>query len=156
MPYEPSLIRQVEPTFTCCKCHEIKPVQPTGGTGYATNRDNDDKTCYACCAIADRAYMDSHDRITLYLIVDHESLAVNDVSHEHNVRNKICPRNYGWKVTNWPGSLVLHPFRVREGRHNIAGKRYDCWFNDHKNRKWHGVQYGDNTQIVHCRKLKTA
>ncbi len=140
-------------TFRCVRCNQDKPVQTDGGTGYASDSETDEKTCYACCADVDREYMEQNGKITLYLTVDHESLAANGTSHEYCVKNKIHPRNYGWKITNWPGSLVIHPFRVREGRHNIARTRYDVWFN-HNGKAWHGVQYGDNTQIVHCRKLK--
>lgn len=56
------------------------------------------------------------------------------------------------KLTNWPGSLEI-PCRVKRGRHNMAGTRYDVWFRLH-GKEWHGVQYGDNTQICHCKRLK--
>lgn len=60
-----------------------------------------------------------------------------------------------YEVTNWVGSMRLKPWRVRKGRHNIAGTRYDVWFNL-DGATWHGVQYGENTQIVRCKRLKQA
>ena len=35
---------------------------------------------------------------------------------------------------------------------DIAGKRLDVWFYGPDGYIWHGVQYGDNTQIVHCKR----
>lgn len=57
------------------------------------------------------------------------------------------------KITNWPGSLSF-PCIVRKGRHNIARVRYDANFAGPDGNRWHGVQYGDNTQIIHCKRLK--
>jgi hypothetical protein len=99
-------------------------------TGYGTTRDGK-KRCYACCAAADRAAMEKTGRAVLYL-----SKGVD-----------------GYTVGNWPGSLKLRA-SVRTGRHNIAGKRYDAWFS-FGGARWHGVTYGDNTQLCHCRRLKS-
>ena len=57
------------------------------------------------------------------------------------------------EVMNWPGTLRF-PAHVRKGRHNIAGSRYDVWFAGPDGFQWHGVQYGDNTQICHCKRTK--
>jgi hypothetical protein len=118
-------------SFLCAKCGLKKPVQNQGGTGYATN-DANERVCYACCADVDREYLRSHDRISLYLSKD---------------------KTGHYEITNWPGTLRFSPYRVREGRHNIAGSRYDAWFS-FEGAGWHGVQYGENTQIIHCRKAK--
>jgi hypothetical protein len=40
------------------------------------------------------------------------------------------------------------------GRHNIAGVRYDVWFRGPDGHVWWGVQYGDMTQICHCKRTK--
>lgn len=101
-------------------------------TGYGLDADGN-KHCYACCAERDRKSMSETGRATLYL----QHLA-----------------NESFKVTNWPGSLTFLPFRARIGRHNIARKRYDVWFNDSEGHTWHGVTYGDDTQICHCRRSK--
>lgn len=99
-------------------------------TGYG--QDNDGKTfCYECCAAKDRASMIEDGRATLYLTKDGDR----------------------YKVSNWPGSLRFDVDYVRKGRHNIAGCRYDVWFTGPDGRNWHGVQYGEQTQILHCRAI---
>jgi hypothetical protein len=60
-----------------------------------------------------------------------------------------CGTGYGY----WPGTLKIR-CGVRTGRHNIAGKRYDVWFVGPDGKNWHGVTYGDNTQICRVRRLK--
>jgi hypothetical protein len=57
------------------------------------------------------------------------------------------------RVTNWPNSLSFKG-HVSKGRHNIAGTRYDVWFTGPDGHRWHGTQYGDNTQICHCKRTK--
>lgn len=86
--------------------------------------------CYACIAKLERAEMLDTKRMALY-----------DCDNE---------------VTNWPGSLRFRVAYRSKGRHNIAGNRYDLWFTGPDGRPWWGVRYGDNTQIVHCREIKTS
>ena len=113
---------------TCDKCGEpIVRASASVGTGYATN-DKNEMICYDCCAINDREHMRSTGRIMLY-----------DTDTE---------------LTNWPGTLRFPSTYRRKGHHNIAGNRYDMWFH-FDGFEWHGVRYGDNTQIVHCRRTKT-
>ena len=100
-------------------------------TGYGIDRDGK-KHCYACCADDDRKQMQETGRITLYLS---ES------------------KTGEWSVSNWPGSLRFPCNVPRVSRHNIARWRYDVWFTAN-GENWHGVQYGDNTQICHCRRTK--
>lgn len=103
-------------------------------TGYGT--DANGKTyCYDCCAEADKKEMRKTGRATLYLII------VNNGTS-----------NYA-KVTNWPGSLVFDYLHYRKGHHNIAGTRYDVWFK-FEGKTWHGVTFGDMTQICHCKVTK--
>lgn len=115
----------------CSKCSQeiIKPNNSS--TGYGVDKDNN-KVCYACCAVEDKKYMVEHDKITLYLTI-----------HDNDA-----------KVTNWPGSLVFDNLYYTIGRHNWGLPRYDVWFMDHADQNWHGIQIGDNTQLVHCKKLK--
>ncbi len=94
-------------------------------TGYGV-AENGDRHCYACCAERDRASMRETGRATLYLTEK--------------------------GITNWPASLCLPVEHRKTGRHNIARKRYDVWFS-FEGQHWHGVQYGDNTQIVHCKRI---
>jgi hypothetical protein len=119
-------------SFTCSDCMLTPPVNDSGGTGYATILEEgmEHKICYACMARRDRDFMDEHGKIALYYD--------------------------GHKVTNWPGTLHFQLLSIHHGRHNIAGSRVDLWFKDHNRRIWHGVQYGNNTQVIHCRRLKSA
>lgn len=116
---------------TCYKCK--KEIKPDGlGTGYGIY--NNHKYCYPCCATLDKQNMEKDNKIVLYLSKD----------------------NCFYSVSNWPGTLKIKVDYFREGRHNIAGVRRDVWFHDHKGVKWHGVCYGDFTQLLHCRKLKVS
>jgi hypothetical protein len=114
-------------TFKCSRCEQVKPVQTEGGTGYAL-QDNGAPVCYACCAELDKEYMREHGKISLYL-------ADRD-------------------VTNWPGSLRFPVWSIKKSPHNIARWRYDAWFNGPDGHVWHGVQYGENTQLIHCKRTK--
>ena len=95
--------------------------------GYGTTADGK-RHCYTCCADQDRSAMVRDGKIVLYLTEK--------------------------GVTNWPGSLVFPVVHKRKGRHNMAGTRYDVWFTGPEGRNWHGVQYGENTQLCHCRRVK--
>ena len=119
--------------YTCSRCN--KEIQNTTqdqlGTGYGLDMD-DNKICYTCCAMLDREHMGTHNKIVLYL----------------------SKEKFNWEVTNWPGTLKFKVHSLKSGRHNIARTRIDVWFTDHNNREWWGVQYGENTMLVHCKKLK--
>ena len=111
--------------------HEPSPhAEFTTGYGIMNNK----KYCYDCCAKTDREDMENSGRATLYLT-------------KKDVNGSIS-----WEVKNWPGSLKFKAY-VKKGSHNIARTRYDAWFtvND---KRWHGVQYGENTQIIHCKRVK--
>jgi hypothetical protein len=126
--------------FRCSQCGEAKPFPLNGGgTGYGLTKDNA-FTCYACCGENDRRNMIETGKAFLYLT--------------HPV---IKNRQYTFadgKITNWPGTLSM-PCRVKRGAHNIARYRYDAWFTGPDGKPWHGVQYGDNSQIIRCKRLKT-
>ena len=55
-------------------------------------------------------------------------------------------------VQNWPGSLKI-PCHTRCGDHNIARTRYDVWFK-FEGYEWWGVYYGEDTQLIHCKRTK--
>ena len=44
-------------------------------------------------------------------------------------------------------------FAVSRAIYYIAGIRYDCWFR-FEGFWWWGVRYGNNTEIVHCKRTK--
>jgi hypothetical protein len=124
-------------SFTCDRCGLQKSY--TGiGTGYARN-DKDEKICYDCCAILDTEYMLEHGKIALYL-------------DEKTVGHNGCLTKR--EVTNWPGTLRFPVHYATKGRHNIARTRTDVWFIGPNRTRWHGVIYGSDTQICHCKKLK--
>jgi hypothetical protein len=96
-------------------------------TGYGTDK-NGKTYCYDCCAKSDMEVMRKYKAIDLYLS--------------------------GEYVTNWPGSLKIKVGYQRKGKHNIAGSRVDVWFT-FEGTQWHGVQYGEWTQICHCKQIKS-
>lgn len=119
-----------------------------GGTGYGTTADGK-KHCYACCGLQDLEAMKKDGRITLYLSCSNDG---NTAGLYGNKRPAIGTYMSG-KVSNWPSSIVFKA-QVKVGDHNLAGRRYDTWFDGPDGFVWHGVQYGDNTQIVHCKRTK--
>ena len=129
-------------TFTCADCGQTivhVNLNGFGGTGYATvnDGDGDKKVCYDCCAKRDIADMTARGRAVLYLTVAGEGAA--------------APK---WPVvSNWPGTLKIPVRHRRTGRHNLAGKREDIWFTGPDGDEWHGVCYGYNTQLCHCKRL---
>lgn len=124
-------------TFTCHKCNQSKINHDTFTTGYARD-DQNNKICFDCCADVDKEHMQKHGKITLYLTKD---LPKGQVTHPEN------------RITNWCNTLSIKPYFIRKGRHNIAKTRYDVWFR-YEGQEWHGVQYGDDTQLCHCKRLK--
>ena len=138
------MTHEKETRFYCATCQQEKVYSSDHFSGYGQDKDGK-KHCYECCGRLDEQEMLKTGRATLYLSYDQE------------------PRRYsqtGWfypkkrRVSNWPGTLSI-PLNggIKIGRHNIAGRRFDVWF-WFKGEEWHGIQYGDNTQIIHCRRLK--
>lgn len=127
---------------TCSVCR--RPMYSEGGTtGYGRD-DLGNRTCFVCCGEYDAAYMRTTGKNMLYLVTE----GVQSIARNHP------PRHFTARVTNWPGTLDI-PCQVKVGRHNIAGRRYDAWFK-FEGQEWHGVQYGDNTQIIRCKRLAGA
>lgn len=107
-----------------------KPFVSDGfGTGYGITL-NGEKHCYECCGKEDKEQL-------LNL----------------KPKEKMCLYLSKGKITNWPGTLKIEPTKIREGRHNLAGVRQDVWFTLEGN-KYHGVQYGYDTEICHVQKVK--
>lgn len=130
-------------TFQCFDCRQVLPVKSDGGTGYATLHKLNEKVCYVCCAKRDRVDMRKTGRATLYLVKDREACKIAGDGLDRSE----------YSVTNWPGTLSIRCPTPRKSRHNIARWRYDVWFS-FEGETWHGVTYGDNTQICHCRRTK--
>lgn len=127
--------------FTCTICKESKPVQTNGGTGYAGELSS--PICYACCGKLDRQSMIETGEAILYLTTSKGMGSVSAGTFGE----------FSAKVGNWPNTLSFN-CSVRKGRHNIAGSRYDVWFTGPDGRQWHGVQFGENTQICRCKRTK--
>lgn len=113
-------------TFTCTDCHQVKPVNRDGGTGYGTY-DND-LVCYACCAIRDRAAMRADGRRTMYF---------------DEVRRT---------VGNWPGTLTFPAAMSRTFRHNLCRFGKMVYFAGPDGEPWSGRTMGD-TMLIHCRRI---
>ena len=120
--------------FVCADCEQTKPFPMDGcGTGYARCDDKPDGlVCYACCGIRDEKQMIETGKAVLYLSMERGAKVGT--------------------VSNWPGTLSAFA-TVKRGAHNIARYRYDAWFK-FKGENWHGVQIGENTQIIRCKRVK--
>lgn len=123
----------VRPDSGATECYWCaSPFVSTGlGTGYGLD-DAGNRSCYPCCGVQDAMRMERGERIALYLTRSDDA----------------------WSVLNWPGSLRFTPTTVRKSRHNIARTRYDAWF-WFRGVLWHGVNYGEHSEILHCRPTKT-
>lgn len=119
--------------FVCVDYGQEKTHVDSLTTGYGINRAGN-KVCYECCGKRDSVDMSATGRAVLYLTNGPE----------------------GMVVSNWPGTLKFHIQYNRMGAHNLAGRRVDVWFTDTDGRKWHGVNYGRNSQLCHCRRLRAA
>ena len=118
-------------TVHCDTCG-AKCVPTSCTPGYGEDQEGK-RHCFACCGKRDKEGMLETGRAVLYLS-----------------RSQIDGE---WHVSNWPGTLKIW-CQVSRGRHNIAGVRYDVRF-IFGGKQWSGVQYGDNTQICRCRRLKS-
>lgn len=127
----------------CCDfCgNECKPDDCTTGYGVTSAGQ---KQCFTCCGKEDRKSLENAakgDRFAFYLV----PVTAKDKQDDRR-------RSWTHKLTNWPGSFVLGVTHVRKGRHNIARTRYDFWIT-FADKSFHGVQYGENSQIAHVRCL---
>lgn len=123
--------------FDCPRCGQTRTGEGPG-TGYGSMSDGS-KVCYECCADIDRQTMSASGRYTLYL-------SKTIPSPHPGTPNRA-------EITNWPGTLRFYGL-YSVGRHNIAGKRYDVDFVGPDGYTWHGVTYGDDTQICHVRRTR--
>lgn len=111
--------------------HQIKKTSTAFGK-------MDGKTlCYPCCAKVDKKWMMEKGRIDLYLTLK----KTTDIDSKYRLI-----------VSNWPNSLVFPCTEARYGRHNWGICRTDVWFDGPDGHIWHGVNYGDHTEIVHCKR----
>lgn len=124
--------------FRCSVCLSEKHHTDEHTTGYGTSVSGG-KVCYDCCATLDSERLKAANKGLLYLTQETPFYGFTRNAH----------------VSNWPGTFKI-PAVCRKGKHNIAGVRYDVWFN-FDGSLWHGVTYGDMTQICHVKRTtKTA
>lgn len=114
--------------FYCVECRTWKPVLGGIAPGYATHEQG--PICYECCGGMDRRAMAQREEATLYLHKDDD----------------------GWFVQNWPGTLKIPIARRKAGKHNLAKTRLDVWFSV-GSVPWWGVQYGESSELVHCKRI---
>lgn len=138
----------------CAKCHKAIPVKPGLFPGYSIWRDPDGNPAYVCekcCSGVEARAAHETGRATLYLT--EKSDAFSYKASDFPTPQPTFSRRIGF-VSNFPG-LIKRRCIIKKGSHNIAGTRYDVWFR-WMGAEWHGVQYGENTQICHCRRLKSS
>jgi len=116
--------------FVCADCGLEKVHIDSHTTGYGIDKQGC-LVCYSCCGKRDWADMSATGRAVLYLTEEGAG---------------------GMVVSNWPGTLKFRVHHMRTGSHNLAGQRVDVWFIDLDGREWHGVNYGHNSQLCHCRR----
>lgn len=113
--------------------HFPTPTEVGTGMGRYFDADGNERTCCEDCGAArQRDEMIRTGTINLYLV--------------RNIAGKD-------EVTDWTGKLRFDAGPIRVGRHNFAGRRYDTWFTGPDGRTWWGVQYGDNSQVIRCRRI---
>ena len=150
-------MNQTGNAFHCDMCGRNLPTGGNGcGTGYGKDAD-DNVICYRCCGILDLDEMAAAkpgERVTFYLTFHRAGDPPHMRLHPYPGRPSwIVGQGY---ISNWPGSFRFEVKNIKVSWHNIARVRYDTWFQDHTGAWWWGVQYGDQTQIIHCMKLKHA
>ncbi|KKN85794.1 hypothetical protein LCGC14_0276010 [marine sediment metagenome] len=124
-------------TFVCHRCGKTVVVNKTDlCPNYAILRTGDGedvRLCIWCASDLEREWMLSNGRTCLYL------QEADGIPKE---------------VTDWRGILRFKVMEYRFGRHNIAGSRTDVWFWGPDRHLWWGVLYGQNTQLIHCKRTK--
>lgn len=113
--------------FTCSVCHKHIIHESDFSTGYGADKDGN-KVCFECCGKQDA------ERLTNLEIGQKMLLYWN-----------------GKAITNWPGTLNIKPTYVWVNTKTRPVTQIEFSFSGHK---YKALQYGDNTQIAHVRKLQ--
>ena len=116
--------------FKCALCDESKVHESSLTTGNGIDTDGR-KLCFECCGKRDRRTM-------------------IEVGHSRNLPLYLCGEKGKAEVTNWPGTLRFPVYFQRASRHNLARVRHDVWFVGPDRHVWHGVQYGNWSQVCHA------
>ncbi len=89
--------------------------------------------CYKCCAEREKRQMQETGKSCLYVSLEKE---------------------HRYIVTDWPGILKFQVIAHSVGKHNIAGSRLDVWFRGPDSYIWHGIQYGEFSELCYCTRTK--
>lgn len=149
----PDGLRWVSRQFYCHGENKFRThtLSVLGATGYAyLNARNDlRKVCYVCAASIDQDHMDKTGKITLYL----DGLSSLRLNPARTNKQKTAS---GVKimVSNYCGSLSYPVELVRTGNGGINKIRRDIYFTDHAGRVWWGVQFGNKSPLVYCKRMK--
>lgn len=145
----------LEHTLTLCdRCGKAVKNDSNFTTGYGVDREGDEEKvyCFACCGLRDAERMEVEDKTYLYYC-DHPDPIPGTFQEQMAVNT---PRFYS--LTNWPGTFKI-PLRA----YHITVKTEYPWGRatrvtrvsfEYKGRKWVGAMYGDNTQVMNCKRLK--
>lgn len=141
--------------FACHHEGEYKkhPLSILGATGYAYLHASEGdlrKVCYVCAGNIDKEHMDKHGYITLHLD-GLMSLRNHMLAREHKHKT---PTGVKINVSNWCGSLSYPVDLVRVGNGGMMRVRRDIWFTDHNGDQWYGLQLGNASPLVYCRRIK--
>lgn len=119
-----------EQNFKCSQCGTTKPIDKNGGTGYATDSENGNKTCYVC-------------------------MGLNDAKRLKELQPGAKMMLYwdGKAITNWPGTLTVP---VKSPNIWVTGykrKTTHIVFT-FEGKKYKAFQMGHNAQVAHVRLCK--
>ncbi len=135
----------------CEKCRDpfVRPTNGNPGTGYGVQVKGTRKhyLCYRCCAELEKEHMRKTGRGVLYFTYS---------SPCHNPRFTSSGVNLtasDYKVSNWMGLISITPMKVSVGKHNMARRKWSCWF-AFEGSVWYGYQVGENTDLLHCRRTQ--
>jgi hypothetical protein len=129
-----------------CDCGHVPSEHTPHTTGYGWMSVDGQMLsfCYECCVSKEREQMESTGKACLYFMSQEPTHA------------RGYPGIALGKVSDWAGKLTFPcRYRRRANAHNWGLSRTDAWFKDAQGREWHGVLYGDNTQLMRCRRLKS-
>lgn len=132
--------------------HELVREEGSLGTGYGVDWDTGKKICYTCCGRRDEETMMREGRITLYLS------RVSKTAWDTAIKLAgSMPPLQRFKITNWPGTVIIEPTSVKESTgYGWYGRTYpifNFWFFGPDGYLWYGRSAG-YSEIAHCRRLK--
>jgi hypothetical protein len=140
-------------SLRCARCSQdiAPPAEGSFAAGYGFN-DRGQKICYSCCGEIDREDMMRFGEIVLYLskFDDKEWEALK-------VIGKGLSKSHRYKLSNWPGTLIIQPFHVHTSKGRGFGGTYPIEhvaFVGPDGYEWYGRCAGHSSQLTRCRRKK--